>query len=441
MRNKIMWILILLIIFMSTNCLFAQSNFSASSKSQADQQTDILYNVSVIGHIDKPGTYNIVPGTRISQIFNKCFTDSSRLIPSTRNVELKRKDKIIQLDLLKFFRLGDESNNPYLKDGDIIVFHPVEETVYISGAVNIDGTYGLMPGDRLLDIIEFSLGVIPSAYLQEAEIVRFTGEHDSTKKITVDLKSVLQNPECEDNILLEDDDRIYVRSIPEFHRKKGVDIRGEVKFSGYYAIKEGETKLMDIIDAAGGPTNFADLDNAYLQRRRGEDIVDPEFERLKKVPVEEMTDMEYEYFKTKSREMRGKFAIDFEQLMADTSSQYNVLLKNRDYIYFPDKSKTVYVSGTVKNPGLVTYVEGKNYKYYIQEAGGFAWRARKSKIRVIKTNTREWLEPDEETDIEIGDMIFVPEKPEYDYWQIAQDVLAALGEIATVLIVIQNVTN
>ncbi|MBS3741623.1 MAG: hypothetical protein KGY74_05835, partial [Candidatus Cloacimonetes bacterium] len=64
-----------------------------------------------------------------------------------------------------------------------------------------------------------------------------------------------------------------------------------------------------------------------------------------------------------------------------------------------------------------------------------------SKIRVIKTNTREWLEPDEETDIEIGDMIFVPEKPEYDYWQIAQDVLAALGEIATVLIVIQNVTN
>ncbi len=439
MKKQIKWMPIVLLFLLSINYLFAQENFGSSATQRKYQQNEILYQVSVVGHVDKPDTYEVLPGTRISQVFNKSFTESSRLIPSSRNIELKRDDKIIHLDLLKFFRLGDESNNPYLEDGDIVVVHPVEETVTISGAVNIDGTYELISGDRLLDIIELSMGVIPRAYLNEAEIVRFTGEHDSTRTIDIKLSSVLNNPKSPDNILLEDDDRIYIRSIPEFHRKKGVDIRGEVKFPGYYAIKEGETRLMDIINAAGGPTKFADLDNAYLQRRRGEDIIDPEFERLKKVPVEEMTDMEYEYFKTKSREMRGKFAIDFEHLMADIAFEYNVLLKNRDYIYFPDKSKTVYVSGSVKNPGLVTYVEGRNYKYYLEEAGGFAWRARKGKIRVIKANTREWLEPDEETKIEIGDMIFVPEKPEYDYWQIAKDVLAALGEVATVLIVIQNI--
>ena len=102
--------------------------------------------------------------------------------------------------------------------------------------------------------------------------------------------------------LLKNEDRIYVRSIPEYHRKEGVSVNGEVEFPGGYAIEDGRTTLYDILVACGGPTQKADLQNAYLQRKRSQDIVDPEFNRLKNMLIEDMTPLEYEYYKTKSRE-------------------------------------------------------------------------------------------------------------------------------------------
>ena len=196
--------------------------------------------------------------------------------------------------------------------------------------------------------------------------------------------------------------------------------------------------MYDILIQSGGPTEKADLQNAYVQRKSSEDVIDTEFERLKNMLVEDMTTLEYEYFKTKSREKRGKFATDFNKLWFENDPEYNFLLKTGDFIYIPDRTVTVTVSGQVKNPGLVTYIPGENYQYYIDKAGGFAWQARKGKIRVIKANTGEWLKPKETTPIELGDMIFIPEKPDVDYWQLTKDIMSIAAQIATVIIVVQN---
>jgi len=411
----------------------------------------IRFNVSVVGNVIKPGTYSMLPTHRISdaiQAANSVKRDSMTAEvqeildnSSTRNIKLKRKDQTIHVDLERFLRYGDRNNNPYIQDGDIIIVPAIEKKVIINGAVNRPGEFELIEEDRLLDIIMLSMGLADNAYLNKAEVVRFVNATSETEKITVNLNEILRNPLCKDNLVLRNDDRIYIRSIPEFHERKGVTISGEVKFPGSYAIKEGVTTLYDIMVQSGGPTANADLQNAYLQRKSREDIIDPEYQRLRKMLIEDMTPLEYEYFKTKSRELKGRIATNFHKLWFGNNKDYDFSLKSGDYIYIPDKSVTVTVSGQVKNPGLVTFVEGENYLYYIEKAGGFAWKARKGKIRLIKVNTGEWLRPHEDTPVEVGDMIFIPEKPEIDYWELTKDIMTIAAQIATVLIVIQNASK
>jgi len=437
----------LFFLILSPIILCAQSKINVS---QISNQY-IEYTISVVGNVINPGTYLLQPTQRVSdaiKIANSIASDSLTIEQqeilnnsSTRNIIVKRNSKSIHVDLERFLRCGDEKHNPYVNDGDVIFVPAIEKRVNIYGAINRDGEYELVKGDKLLDIILIAMGLSDDAYLQEAEIIRFKNNKSEIETIKINLHNLVENHDSSDNVVLKNDDRIYIRSIPYFHRKESIMIHGEVEFPGIYAIEEGITTLYDILVQGGGPTKDSDLQNAFLQRRARDHITDPEFERLKKMLIEDMTSLEYEYFKTKSRELNGKFSTDFEKLWFEKNMNYNFKLKTGDYIYIPDKTVTVKVSGQVKNPGLTTFVEGKNYLYYINRAGGFAWRARKGKVRLIKANTGEWLKPDEDTPVEVGDMIFIPEKPEIEFWDLFKDIIRVTAEIATVVIVIQNVTR
>jgi len=361
-----------------------------------------------------------------------------------RFVDEHDSTETIEVNLERIIENPECADNLLLENDDRIFikaipeFHKRKELrVVVFGAVKEGGEFDLTEGCRLYDVIANAGGLRDDAYLNKVEIVRFVDEHDSTETIEVNLERIIENPECADNLLLENDDRIFVRSIPEFHPEKSITISGEVFFPGNYSIKEDESNLFELLQKCGGPTDKANLQDAFMQRQSKEDTLDVEFERLKKILVEDMTDMEYEYFKTKSRELKGKYAINFEKLWRENDT--DILLKHGDFIYIPNKTVTVSVSGQVKNPGLITYTPNQNYLYYIEKAEGFAWRARKSKIRVIKSSTGEWLKPNKKTIIDAGDMIFIPEKHDYDYWEITKDIFLVVSQIATSIIIIQNV--
>ena len=434
------WFFLVLLI-LTTLCFLAALELNTSNLSAT------FYSISVVGSVKSPGIYHMPPASRISEVIKIANAMPDSLLPeklvdySNRNITLRRNGIDTRIDLKRFFVLGDEKNNPYLLDGDFIIVPAIQKRVLLEGAVNRAGSYELIDGDRVFDIINLAMGLQEAAYLENAEVIRYTNNGKKTESFSINLQNIINNADCEDNISLQNDDRLIIRFIPEFHEEKFITIRGEVQFPGYYSIEETETTLLDILEKCGGPTSNADLQNAFLQRRSREDVLDTEFERLKKMLVEDMTVLEYEYFKTKSRELRGKFAIDFENLWNSKDKSSDIVLKNNDFIFLPDKSITITVSGQVKNPGLINFVPGKNYLYYIEQAGGFAWNARKSKIRLIKSNTGEWLKPKKDTIVEVKDMLFVPEKPDIDYWALTKDFMKMAAEMATLIIVIQSVTT
>jgi len=440
--------------------------------SQTDMQ-EAYYNVSVTGSVEFPGVYHLPPTSRLSEavmisrgLLNNDFklaelesadiennlTEEDIILKnseqytspeiedydiSLRRIILKRKGENIPIDLQRFLILGDSSQNPFLMDGDVIYVPVLTKKVSLFGEINNPGDYEILEGDRISDLIDFSLGLKESAYLEQVEIIRY---NDNQELITssIDLNLVLSDPSNEENILLENGDRIYIRAIPDFQQYDEVVIRGEVKFPGTYIISENTT-LSQLIERAGNFTENADLTNSFLQRKDLEDKYDPEFERLKYNQTIAMTYFEYEYFKIKIKELKGKFSFDFNNMDKSEVQGDKIVLQDGDFVYISKNINAVVVSGQVKDPGLITFVPGKTLNYYIEQAGGLGWKAHKRKIRIIRADSGEWLKPEKDLVIYEGDTILVPYRPDWNYWEIFKDTIVVLSQIATLYLVMQSV--
>ncbi len=397
--------------------------------------------VVVAGAVKAPGIYSVFANTRVSEVIDEAggFLDNS----SRRNIILTRPDgSTTTVDVFRFERLGDRSRNPYVFGGDVI-FVPTKEdrinTVGIYGAVKSGGEFEYAPQDSLLDLISLAYGLTMDVDFLQAELIRFNPDNLTTTTIPIDLKGLMLGDDPRKNIALLPDDRVVIRTVPKFHKKDQVIVQGEVYYPGAYHIEEDETKLSEVIAKAGGFTPQASLTEAEMVRSYN--VIDPEFERLKDIPVADMTESEYDYFRLRSREKPGRVACNFEKLFLEGLDAYDVALKSGDVINIPPKSMVVNVSGSVINPGLVPYEPDKDYKYYIDRAGGFSWKARKNKILVIKGQTGERMKPSRRRKIDPGDTILVPEKPERDYWKFFKDTMLVLGNIATIYLVIQQATE
>lgn len=362
---------------------------------------------------------------------------------SQRNIVITRRDgSKCRVDLVDYLRTGNLKSNPYLLDGDVI-FVPAEEVsagrVSIDGALRSPSEFEFTSGDCVGTLIALAQGFTTDADSSFIELVRFIGPSSRTTRTRLSLDRT--DPAAREASLkypLQPDDRLYVRSLPKFHQGRSVEVVGEVFYPGIYDISEGQTHLKEIVTRAGGLTPSASLRNSYVLRRAVEDVADPEFERLKKMLVADMTESEREYFKMKSRERNGAMGVNFSSLFERNDLSQNVILRDRDVINIPSQEVTVKLTGQIVYPGLYPYEPGRTMKYYLEKAGGYNWNARKSKARVIKANTGEWVKPDDDTIIDVGDTIFVPEKPERDWWTLYRELIMVLAQMATIYLVVDR---
>jgi protein involved in polysaccharide export with SLBB domain len=96
---------------------------------------------------------------------------------STRNVSIKSTNGRVRIcDLFKAERIGDLSQNPYLRPDDVITFNRLDRSVSIRGAVERPGVYQLLAGENLKELIEsYACGIIPLADKTRMELERYVG--------------------------------------------------------------------------------------------------------------------------------------------------------------------------------------------------------------------------------------------------------------------------
>ena len=386
--------------------------------------------VQAIGEFKQPGAYTVRGNLSVKSIIDQIggISDDANL----REIQLIHpKYGIRVFDILKSNRILDYPT-VNLRNGDKIFVPKKDLQVAVNGDVHYSGTYDFIDGDKLSDLIAMSGGMLSSADSSRLVVTRFVGVKDSIVKIILTFKEA-------GDFLLEKDDIVTVGRKAEYRPIRQVKIFGEVMFPGVYAIQENKTRLIDIIQTAGGLTQQAFLEGSRIIRRNFIDAGKTENNKLSAAHNGmQITPSENNFLKF-NHTNETRVSVDFAQLKMDNGSIGNVILKDNDEIYIEKNDWTVNVMGGVVRPGLVDFVEGKNFNYYVSQAGGYKSGAIKKQAKVIKASTQTSLRSKDVDKIERGDAIWVPED---DYVQrqeklqnvsIASGILSVVGSIATVI--------
>ena len=78
--------------------------------------------------------------------------------------------------------------------------------------------------------------------------------------------------------------------------------------------------------------------------------------------------------------------IQLDKALENPGGDYDIIVRDSDYLFVPEFNPMVKVTGDVFFPNTVSYVSGKNHKYYVSQAGGFGNRAKKSKTFIVYQN-------------------------------------------------------
>ena len=243
-----------------------------------DRARDIT--VHVYGDVPFPGKYILPAGTRLDvALFPALFEgelpsnslNSARYAGnflasnefSLRNIVISGKTETDRKrgDLISYFRTGEKEYNPFLSDGDIIKVNRMTNsspTITISGAVVNSGEFEYRNTDTIAKTIRLSGGFIPEADTSKAIIFRSQPEPG---KIEIDLNS----PEI-NRISLHPNDRIVIPHLDNKIRGASAWVQGEAVLPGSFPINTNETTLSELIALAGGLTDDALAESAYIIR-------------------------------------------------------------------------------------------------------------------------------------------------------------------------------
>jgi len=393
------------------------------------------FKVKVIGHLQNPGFYTVTPVSRVSDLYEEVLqklqsesSDNEIHYPemSKRNIEIYRNGESIPVDLVNFGSTGIENNNPFLQQGDVVRMPLKEHIVGIFGGIKIPGNYEFVEGESLSQFVDLAGGLRPDADSNKVEITRFITSKEKYSFITT-----MSNA---DTIIISSEDHIMIRYDKEYKRQDIVYIIGEVKYPGVYAIEPGKTTIGQILQKVGGFTTRADKTKIIINNKSIAKIPDRENKRILLIPDENRSPEEKAYIK--ARMLTKKGTIESSSL-EQTESLMELPLVNRDQIIIPENFDYIEILGGVQKPGRYPYTTDLTLVEYVALAGGITNTATRKKF-IIKAGTGQRLPIKNITQIENGDTIFIPEKLEFNKWIILKDILASLGQVAALIVVIQN---
>lgn len=389
--------------------------------------------VNVLGEVESPGAYSATALETASDLIERA--GGLLETASRRNITVTRRSGGVQrVDLTRYVNAGDVEADAPILDGDVVYVPHMLERVHVLGAVARPGRYEFVEGETAWSLVELAGGFDRAAVPGGSELRRFVDDR-TTEGAALDL-----NDQGDRAAPVLPGDQLYVPFRSDWHEAQFVRVDGEVSLPGHYGINEGVDRVSDVVRRAGGPTQRASLRDALVIRVRPDDKPDPELERLMETPVDRMTEIEYAYLKTRYRQDKRSVVVDFPALLAGRDTE-DPLLSHNDRIVFPKAQQTVLISGQVMMPGHVRYDPDERYDHYIALVGGYTDDANRGRVMVIRDGTGNRFRARRAKEIFPGDEIWVPEKPEEDWWANARDAVAFISSLATVYLVIDQVSK
>ena len=213
------------------------------------------------------------------------------------------------------------------------------------------------------------------------------------------------------NVPLMEGDRVIVRPLPGYVDEATVEVIGQVRFPGWYALLRREERLSSLVRRAGGFTEAAYVDGANLMRDS------------------------------------TLVGIDLTDVMENPGSDGDVVLRPNDILEVPFLDGTVLVRGAVASETRVIYDEGLDFEEYIERSGGTMAEADMGRANVLYANGERAVVKDflifftDHPDVKPGSTITVPfaqEAPPTDWSQIVPQGLGILGSVVMIVVALSR---
>jgi protein involved in polysaccharide export with SLBB domain len=409
---------------------------------------------AIAGSVNSPGLYELKGERTVSQLIELAGGLNALAFRGRLQIE-----RIVENNRQIVFESDLEESKEKevdLRSGDILkVFQVVQDrrTVRIVGAVQRDGEYGFKPGMTVKDLLSLSGGTKYFAYLKEGELTRLhvTDAGPRVEKMNVDLEKALAGDPTS-NLPLQENDQLFIRTIPEWRMYSQVTVLGEFRFPGTYTVRKGE-KLSSLIERAGGFTEKAYPRGAVFtresvrelqQRRLSESIDRLDRELISRGSIslsaaaspEEMKAKEGELkqskeliAKLKTVQASGRMVMEIAPPEVLKKTIYDIELENGDSLVVPENPRSLQTLGAVFNQTAFVFDQTRDLQDYIEMAGGYTESADKGRVFVLKVNGSavrpggrglflfsRATQMDGRPLLEPGDSIIVPERLDRIAW-------------------------
>jgi len=369
---------------------------------------EVIENIVTIqGSCRFPGNYQLTEGMRISDLIVKAkglnyeaYTDRAYLIRK----DAKLNDVYVPFNLLEVIENPNSAFNFKLNKFDVVDIFSKNEfketfNVVINGAVKVPGTFPYYERMTLKDLLYYSGGLKVEAANSKIEISRIVNFNDAsalnepTRVIiqTVSIGKELAIDDAANTFQLQPYDQVFVRNTPEFEYQKNITVLGEVKYPGVYTLTSRTETLADIVERAGGLTQWAYAEGATMNRQ---DV--------------------------------SSTLVFLKKAMDSPESKYNYVMREGDIVTIPKAGDLVALKGEIRypfigDPGIVVvpFEKGRSARHFIRKYGkNFDDDAQRSETYIVEPNgyvrrTHNFLFIHFYPRVKIkGCQIVVPQKPE-----------------------------
>ena len=368
--------------------------------------------VEIKGAVFRPGMYQVGGNINSIRTLIECADGLLEEAFTARAVMHRMKSdrtlEVIPVDVEGILS-GKVADMP-IQNNDVLFIPTKQEmmeqqTITIHGEVNYPGTYKYAENETLEDFVLQAGGLKQTASTVKVDVARrvsnpkaWTTDSLTARTFSFALKDgfVIDG---EPGFKLMPYDEVYVRKSPGYYKQQNVKVEGEVMFSGTYTLSKKNQRLSDIIKEAGGVNDRAFIEEARLERKTNEDER-KRMEAALKTAKEQLEALELDAatvnkkIDLKNSEKIKKFevpetytvGIELDKALANPGGDADIVLREGDRIVVPQYNGTVKINGAVMYPNTVGYQKGKKAKYYINQAGGYSNKAKKSQAYIIYMN-------------------------------------------------------
>jgi polysaccharide biosynthesis/export protein len=329
----------------------------AHSIGQERRNTVTISGLSVL----KPGLYEYRPGLHLRELLElagglkpEAFLGRAQLTRTAAD----RTRSVLRVDLSRALAgdPGDDLALEPLDELDVLSKWDVEERGHVSidGLVRHPGEYEYLEGMTLADLVFQAGGLTDDALVLSAELARVVLNAQGARiadTLSVPLERTLSADSRASSYALQRWDAVFVRRDPAYREQVFVSVDGEVRFPGRYALTRRDDRILDLVQRAGGLTEFAYAPAASF-----------------------------------SRGGTNRLAIDLPAVLRDSRSPSNLVLESSDVLRVPRFAPTVTIDGAVFNPVTALYRAGSGVGYYVTQANGYRQDADKRRTVVIQAN-------------------------------------------------------